>query len=117
MQKLVALSFMSLLALTGAVQVHAASHSSGTDHSTMHMSSDMVEGAVHAKGKINSIGDGTVNVSHDPIPAIGWPAMTMDLPLMEGAEIKEDLAAGDEVIMMLIKGNDGMYGISALMTE
>lgn len=117
MQKLVTLTFSSFLAITGAVQVQAASHSSGMDHSTMHMSEDMIEGAVHAKAKINSIGDGTVNVSHDPIPEIGWPAMTMDLPLMEGAQVKEGLAAGDEVIMMLIKGDDGMYGVSALMAE
>lgn len=117
MQKLVTLIFSSLMAIAGAAQVHAASHSSGMDHSTMHMSKEMVEDAVHARAKINSIGDGTVNVSHDPIPEIGWPAMTMDMPLMDGAEIAEGLAAGDDVIMMLVKGDDGMYGVSALVAE
>ncbi len=117
MKKLATLIFTSVLAVAGAVQVQAASHSSGMDHSTMHMSEDMIEGAVHAKAKINSIGDGTVNVSHGPIPEIGWPAMTMDMPLMDGAEISEGLAAGDDVMMMLVKGDDGMYGVSALVAE
>lgn len=117
MQKPVTLMFSSLLAIAGAVQVQAASHSSGMDHSTMHMSKEMIEGAIHANAKINSIGDGTVNVSHGPIPEIGWPAMTMDLPLMEGAEISEGLAEGDDVMMMLVKGDDGMYGVSALVAE
>lgn len=117
MQKLVTLIFSSFLAIAGTVNVQAASHSSGMDHSTMHMSEDKIEGAVHAKAKINSIGDGTVNVSHGPIPEIGWPAMTMDMPLMEGAEIAEGLAAGDDVMMMLVKGDDGMYGVSALVAE
>ena len=68
---------------------------------------------VHAEATINSIGDGMANISHGPIAEIGWPAMTMDLPMMDGAEI-EGVEAGDEVMMMLEKGEDGMYAIRAL---
>ncbi|MEH6654500.1 copper-binding protein [Loktanella salsilacus] len=66
---------------------------------------------------VHSMGDGTVNVSHEPIPEIGWPAMTMDMTLMENAEVMEDMADGQAVTMMLIKGDDGMYGVAALVPD
>lgn len=68
---------------------------------------------VHAEATVNSIGDGMANISHGPIAEIGWPAMTMDLPMMKGAEI-EGVEVGDEVVMMLEKREDGMYAIRAL---
>lgn len=76
-----------------------------------------IEGAVHAKATINAIGDGTANVTHGPIPEIGWPAMTMDLPLAEGANMMGDVAPGNEVTMMLVKGADGMFAIGGIMPE
>ena len=87
------------------------------DHANMTKSAEAVEGAVHAKAVVNSLGDGTANVSHDPIPEIGWPAMTMDVALMPVAEMMGDIAAGDSVTLMLIKGEDGMYAIAAMMAE
>jgi Cu(I)/Ag(I) efflux system protein CusF len=72
----------------------------------------MSEG-VHVQGIVNSLGDGTANVTHEPIPDIGWPAMTMDLPLLEGAEVA-GVGEGDAVTIMLEQGPDGMYGIRAL---
>jgi Cu(I)/Ag(I) efflux system protein CusF len=85
------------------------------DHGSMTMDETTIEGAVHAEAVVNSFGDGTVNVSHGPIPEIGWPAMTMDMPLLEGAEMMGDIAYGDTVTMMLVKGDDGMYSVGALM--
>ena len=69
------------------------------------------------KAVVNSISEGTANVSHEPIPEIGWPAMTMDLAMMPGAEMMGDIAVGDSVTLMLIKGDDGMYAIGAMMPE
>src|SRR5262245_14091055 len=39
---------------------------------------------------------GTVNVSHGPVPAAGWPAMTMDFKLTQPGEA-QDLKPGDRV--------------------
>jgi Cu(I)/Ag(I) efflux system membrane fusion protein len=44
-------------------------------------------------GTLNSVNAdaGTVNISHSPVPAAGWPAMTMDFKLTEpnaAAELK-----------------------------
>lgn len=83
-----------------------SSHEGMADHESM--------AGVHAEATVNSMSDGMVNVSHGPIAEIGWPAMTMDLVLLEGAEVG-DIEAGDEVMMMLEKGEDGMYAIRALM--
>jgi Cu(I)/Ag(I) efflux system protein CusF len=87
------------------------------DHGDMPMDEVMLDGAVHVKAIVNSFGDGTVNVSHEPIPEIGWPAMTMDMTLIENAEVTKDIADGQAVTMMLIKGEDGMYGVAALVPE
>lgn len=80
-----------------------------TDHGAM------TEG-VHAPATLNSIGDGMVNVSHGPIAEIGWPAMTMDMPVLEGADLG-GAQPGDAVTMMLEKGPDGMYGVKGLSKQ
>lgn len=74
--------------------------------------SGMAEG-VHTTGTVHAIDADTVNLTHEPIPEIGWPSMTMDLPLLEGAETG-DVSPGDDVTIMLEKGADGMYGVRAL---
>lgn len=68
---------------------------------------------VTADATVNAVSDGAVNVSHGPIAAIGWPAMTMDMPLLEGADTG-GAQPGDAVTMTLEKGADGMYGVRAL---
>lgn len=107
---------LSVLVLT-APMVPAQMNHSNMDHSNMPMSDEQMEGAAHAKAIVNSIGDGTANVSHDPIPEIGWPAMTMDMIVLPDAQMMGDIAAGDSVTLMLIKGDDGMYAIGAIMPE
>ncbi|MFD1697356.1 copper-binding protein [Roseibium aestuarii] len=111
MKTLALAAILSFAALPAAL----AQSSHGMDHSSMHMEPKQMEGAVHAKAVINSIGDGTVNVSHDPIPEIGWPAMTMDMPLLADARMMGDVKEGDSVTIMLMKGDDGMYAIGAIM--
>ena len=106
---------ISALTLTAPMAMAQTNHST-MDHSNMPMSDAQIEGAVRAKAIVNAIGDGTVNVSHEPIPEIGWPAMTMDMALTPDAVI-DGVAQGDEVILMLIKGADGMYAVNAMMPE
>ena len=43
-----------------------------------------------------------VNMTHEPIPALGWPSMTMDFPLAEGVSLK-GLKPGDKVRFTLRK--------------
>ena len=102
----------SVFALAFAMFLAPAAYASDT-HSGSHDShSGMVEG-VHTLGEVHAMKGDSVNLSHEPIPEIGWPAMTMDLPLLEGAQVGE-VAPGDRVMIMLEKGPDGLYGIRAL---
>lgn len=110
---LIGAAVIGLIGLTSAFVVAQTTHN--MDHSSMAMSDKAVEGAVHAKAVINSLSDDMVNVSHDPIPEIGWPAMTMDMPLTPTAEMMDGVKAGDAVMMMLVKGEDGIYAVQALM--
>lgn len=115
MKALLAAVFM--LAVGASAALAQSSHSHGMDHSNMPMSATQMEGAVHTKAVVNSIGDGTANVSHEPIPDIGWPAMTMDLKVLENAQMMGEVGPGDSVVLMLVKDTDGMYAIGAIMPE
>lgn len=51
-------------------------------------------------------GENRLNMYHDPIPAIGWPSMTMDFDVQGGVSL-EGLAEEDPVMFELEKGDDG----------
>ena len=44
----------------------------------------------HGTGTVNSVDPAQhkVNLSHNPIPEIGWPAMTMDFPVAASVDLK-----------------------------
>jgi Cu/Ag efflux protein CusF len=116
--KTLSLAFCALV-LSGPLAI-AQTNQTTKDHSEMDhsaISAEKMESAVHTKAVVNAFGDGTANVSHEPIPEIGWPAMTMDLAVLEDAQMTGDVAAGDTVTLMLIKGDDGIYSIAAMVAE
>ena len=49
--------------------------------------------------------EGVINLKHEPIDALGWPAMTMDFSLVEGVNI-EGLQVDDTVTFMLEEVDD-----------
>ena len=109
------------LALTAALLASPAlAMGEGHDHTKKHEGMDhskMDHGTmdgIHTMATIHSIDGNTINVTHPPIPDLKWPAMTMDLMLLDGAEVGE-VEAGDEAMLMLEKGDDGMVGIRAMM--
>lgn len=54
-----------------------------------------------------------VKLTHAPIKAIGWPAMTMDFAVAEKVDLSK-LKAGDKVEFELVRGGDGIYMIASL---
>lgn len=62
---------------------------------------------VTGKGVVGNImvEDGKINLSHEPISALGWPAMKMDFKLAEGVSIK-DLKPGMAVEFDLMEKDD-----------
>jgi Cu(I)/Ag(I) efflux system periplasmic protein CusF len=69
----------------------------------------------HGTGTINSV-DPTqhkVNLSHNPIPEIGWPAMTMDFPVAPSIDLRT-LKSGTRVNFTIEQGQGGMYEIQTI---
>ncbi|MDX1698300.1 MAG: copper-binding protein, partial [Thiohalobacterales bacterium] len=57
-------------------------------------------------------GEQALNVEHEPVPELDWPAMQMDLRLGDAVSL-EGLQVGDEIAMELMEHTDG-FRIEAL---
>jgi Cu(I)/Ag(I) efflux system protein CusF len=68
----------------------------------------------HGTGTVNSVDptQHTVNLSHSPIPEIGWPGMTMDFPVAPSVDLKA-IKPGTRV-NFTIQQSGGMYEIQAI---
>lgn len=90
-----------------------ASQDSMADHSSMghemagNHKAAMGVGVVHRVSKLNR----TVNLTHEPIPALKWPEMTMDLPVAKSVDIGS-LKSGDKIKFKLELGEDKKYTIT-----
>lgn len=105
------------LATTAFASDDHSSHSDHSDHGSHdHSDHGAMHGGTQAEVTINSMADGTVNITHGPIPEINWPSMTMDLNILESAEVG-DVTVGGDAMMTLEKGEDGMYAIRSLMPK
>lgn len=54
-----------------------------------------------------------INLTHEPIPEIGWPTMTMDFGVVGDVDL-ESLSDGDTIHFEIGRGADGMYVITAI---
>ncbi len=97
---------------TQASHKHAKKDHSGHDHAA-HGAKEANGEAVLTTGTLHKIDGSMFTLTHEPIPQIGWPTMTMDLMLLDGAKVG-DVKAGDAVAITLEKGNDGLYHIRAI---
>lgn len=66
-------------------------------------------------GTVNSVDPArrTVNVSHEPIPSVGLPAMTMDLPVAPSVDLVT-VKPGTRVTFTLARGADGLFLIDSI---
>lgn len=74
-------------------------------------SADLPQGA----GKINSVDaeKRTVNVTHDPIKALGWPKMKMEFSVDKGIDLS-GFKAGDAISFTLKPAGDDDYTVVTL---
>ncbi|MCW8875211.1 MAG: copper-binding protein, partial [Gammaproteobacteria bacterium] len=54
-----------------------------------------------------------LTLDHEPIEALGWPAMVMDLDVGAAVDL-EGLAVGDRIHFTLEQGEDGGYRIGSI---
>ena len=71
------------------------------------MEPDMSSKIVSGSGVVQLImaDERKLNLQHEPIKELGWPAMTMDFSVAEGVDISE-LSANDEVMFQLEQRDD-----------
>lgn len=95
--------------------------SDATDHAAMDHNA-MGQGAMgmaateaSAHGVLNEINaaNGSVNITHPPMPEIGWPEMTMDMPVTGRVDLLA-YAEGDAVAFTVRRGRDDVYRIVAM---
>jgi Cu/Ag efflux protein CusF len=69
----------------------------------------------HGTGTVNSVDQAQhkVNLSHQPIPAIGWPAMTMEFPVAPSIDLRA-IKPGTRVNFTIEQQPGGMYEIKAI---
>jgi Cu(I)/Ag(I) efflux system periplasmic protein CusF len=113
------LALLMVLSVSPAIAAEPASHgeammnhSSMSDHAGMH---GQASTGASGQGLINSVdqSQGLVNITHEPMPALNWPEMTMDLPVVEGVDL-ESIRAGDAVRFRVELGADQVYRITAI---
>ncbi|MES3028418.1 MAG: efflux RND transporter periplasmic adaptor subunit [Pseudomonadota bacterium] len=58
------------------------------------------------RGRIEALAAGSITLSHEPVPAIGWPAMTMAFKL-DPPTLAKGLKVGDRVVFGFEQTTDG----------
>jgi Cu(I)/Ag(I) efflux system periplasmic protein CusF len=92
----------------------AASHGHGGHGKSNPPAADQAQ-VVTANGVVTAIDPAgkSITLDHEPIPALNWPAMTMDLDLADPA-LAEGLQAGDAVVFELKRLGATDYVITAI---
>ncbi len=69
----------------------------------------------HGTGTVNSVDPAQhkLNLSHAPIPEIGWPGMTMDFPVAPSVDLKA-IKPGTRVNFTIQQQPGGMYEIQTI---
>ncbi|KZN66793.1 efflux RND transporter periplasmic adaptor subunit [Pseudoalteromonas luteoviolacea] len=67
------------------------------------------------QGRVNEVQQQLriVNITHDPVAAWSWPAMTMDFAIADGVDV-EPLKTGQELHFKVIQSDSGEYLVSEI---
>lgn len=90
---------------------HEEKHGDHQHHETMQQQDAVMgTGTIHSISQMNR----KVNITHDPIPALKWPEMTMDLDVADSVDLKT-VKPGDMVNFHIVLGEDKVYRITKIM--
>ncbi len=69
----------------------------------------------HATGVVNSVDPAghKINLSHDPIPEIGWPSMTMDFAVAPTVDLSA-VKPGSRVDFTMERAKGGLYEVRSI---
>lgn len=91
----------------------------GSDHKSMMQSAEpSASEGVAAVGVVNAVDQNkrTVNVTHEPIAALGWPSMTMDMAVSDRVDFSH-VPVGIPVDITLSRGSDGIYRVDGISAQ
>jgi Cu/Ag efflux protein CusF len=102
-----------ILAIAISIGISMSAAHAGMKHDHKNMTMNKSEATTMIK--INRIDKRrrVLNVDHGEVPAFGWPAMTMDLPVSKKVNLDE-LKEGQKVMATLKKGRDSKFRIIKL---
>ena len=85
------------------------------DHSKMDHGSMAKAEEASGVGVINSVDaeKGMINITHEPMPEIGWPTMTMDMPVTKRVDLGA-VKPGDKVDFKVKLGRDKQYRVTEI---
>ncbi len=66
-------------------------------------------GVIHSVSKLNRM----VNLTHEPIPELNWPEMTMDLAVAKDVDLNS-VKTGEKVKFHLALGDDNVFRITSI---
>lgn len=91
-------------------KIHDDAMKDGAQASDHHNQKAIAANAIEATGKINRVdpANGMVNVTHDPIKALGWPKMKMEFSVEKGVDLSS-LKARDAVKFSLRPEGEDNY--------
>lgn len=92
-------------------------HKGTHDHANHKMKMSDYKNAVMGKGIVHSVDvdNNTLNLTHEAIPELKWPEMTMDLAVTENVNL-EDLKSDQNIHFHIELGEDKVYRITKIMT-
>ena len=79
------------------------------------LASSAFAGDAGTTGRINAIdtANRTVNLTHGPIEALGWPGMTMDFVVSPSVDLSA-LKAGETVAFTVTQTPEGTYAVDSV---
>jgi Cu/Ag efflux protein CusF len=104
--------YLILLALLALTAIPAAAEDANF---VMPMDGRAPTESYQGLGTVNNVNvkAGKVNLSHGPIPALGWKAMTMNFEVQDKAMLA-NLKKGQKVSFTLVEARKGQYQISEI---
>ena len=98
-----------------APPTHAGGHAPSSPQSGGMQMAHAGHKDAHGTGTVNSVDPAQhkVNLSHQPIPEIGWPGMTMEFPVAPTVDLGA-IKPGTRVNFTIEQGQGGMYEIKAM---
>lgn len=111
-----ALAIVTALAtMLATMPAHSTEKNKGDPHRHETMQTPSETNEAVAIGVVNSIDTESraLNITHEPVEALGWPTMTMDMPVTRRIDLKT-VKTGEKVRFKLKKGRDQRFRIIAI---